>query len=62
MCPVNNPETERFRNECEARYVLELPFEERKPWLDSIGRVRGIEAQRYLEEEVKRQHKLRQAA
>lgn len=50
---------EQHRLECEARYVLNMPLRERKPWLNSIGRVRGPQAQKYLEDEVKRQHKLR---
>jgi len=52
-------ETEQFRRECEARYILAMPKEQRKPWLDSIGARRGKDAQAYLEEEVMRQHKLR---
>lgn len=52
-------QTEQRRRECEARWVLGLPKPQRKPWLDSIGRIRGLEAQAYLEEEVIRQHKLK---
>lgn len=51
-------QTEQFRRECEARGVLEMPKEKRKPWLDSIGKVRGKAAQEYLEEEVWRQFRL----
>lgn len=50
--------TEQFRRECEARYVLAMPKDQRKPWLDSIGKRRGPAAQRYLEDEVIRQHGL----
>lgn len=49
---------EQFRRECEARGVLKLPKPQRKPWLNSIGKVRGKAAQEYLEEEVIRQHRL----
>lgn len=56
---MTSDETEQHRRECEAREILEMPFHKRKPWLDSIGRVRGKAAQKYLEDEVRRQHKLR---
>lgn len=49
---------EKFRNECEARWVLALPKPQRKPWLDSIGKKRGEPAQKYLESEVIRQYRL----
>lgn len=52
---------EQFRRVCEARYVLAMPFDARKAWLDSIGRRRGKDAQDYLEEEVIRQHKIMRA-
>jgi len=52
-------QTEQYRRECEARWVLSLPHRERKPWLDAIGRRRGPEAQKYLEEEVIRQFRLK---
>lgn len=51
--------TEQFRRECEARWILAMPKEARKPWLDSISKVRGKAAQKYLEEEVIRQHRMR---
>lgn len=51
-------DVEQHRRECEARYVLAMPREARKPWLDSIGKRRGLAAQKYLEEEVIRQHRL----
>lgn len=53
---------EQFRRECEARWVLGLPKPQRKPWLDSIGKRRGPEAQAYLEAEVVRQHRLKKEA
>ena len=49
---------EQHRRECEARWVLSLSKEQRKPWLDSIGKRRGPDAQKYLEDEVIRQHRL----
>jgi hypothetical protein len=55
---VTPQEIEQHRLVCEARYVLAMPKEARKPWLDSIGKRRGPEAQKYLEVEVIRQHKL----
>lgn len=53
---------EQYRLECEARHVLSMPREQRKPWLDSIGKRRGRAAQKYLEEEVIRQHKMKKEA
>lgn len=53
---------EQRRRECEARYVLAMPKDRRKPWLNAIGKIRGLEGQRYLEEEVIRQHKLARGA
>lgn len=53
---------EQHRLECEARYVLSMPYAQRKPWLDSIGKRRGLEAQRYLEAEVTRQFRLKKEA
>lgn len=50
---------EQHRLACEARYVLAMPKEARKPWLNSIGKRRGPDAQAYLEEEVVRQHRLK---
>lgn len=52
-------QTEQRRRECEARHVLSLPKPERKPYLDRIGKRRGHAAQKYLEEEVVRQFKLK---
>jgi len=53
---------EQRRRECEARYVLSMLYAQRKPWLDSIGKKRGLEAQKYLEAEVKRQFRLKKEA
>ncbi len=55
-------ETEQHRLACEARHVLAMPYHERKPWLDSIGKRRGKAAQKYLEAEVKRQFRLKKEA
>jgi len=49
---------EQYRRECEARGVLRLPFEKRRPWLESIGKRRGEAGRRYLEGEVIRQYRL----
>jgi len=49
---------EQYRRECEARGVLRLPFEKRKPWLEAIGKRRGAAGRKYLEEEVIRQYRL----
>ena len=55
-------QTEQYRRECEARWVLGLPKQDRKPWLNSIGERRGKDAQAYLEEEVIRQYRLMKEA
>lgn len=53
---------EQHRLACEARHVLSMPYAQRKPWLDAIGKKRGPEAQKYLEAEVKRQFRLKKEA
>lgn len=53
---------EQRRRECEARHILALPYGQRKPELDAIGKKRGPEAQKYLEAEVKRQFRLKKEA
>ncbi|MFT0532250.1 hypothetical protein ACMHYJ_05355 [Castellaniella hirudinis] len=58
FAPISPEAVEQHRRECEARRVLSLPKPERRPWLDSIGKRRGQAAQKYLEDEVIRQHKL----
>jgi len=55
-------DTEQFRRECEARHILKMPKPARKPWLDQIGKRRGAAAQKYLEDEVIRQHRLMKEA
>lgn len=55
---MTRQQIEQFRHECEARHVLSLPFSERKPYLEGIGRKRGEVAKAALESEVRRQYKL----
>lgn len=54
--------TEEHRRACEARQILAWPFEKRRPYLELVGKRRGEAAQRELEMEVKRQHRLTKAA
>lgn len=54
--------SEVWRRQCEARHVLSLPFDRRVPYLNLVGRKRGIEAQQYLEQEVRRQFAKRRKA
>ena len=53
---------EQHRLACEARHILSMPYDQRKPELDAIGKKRGLEAQKYLEAEVKRQFRLKKEA
>lgn len=46
--------TEAWRLECEARSILLMRFNERRAFLDMVGKKRGKEAQEKLEVEVKR--------
>lgn len=55
-------DAEAQRLECEARHVLSLPFDRRIPYLALVGRKRGAEAQRNLEQEVRRQYAQRRKA
>lgn len=55
-------DAEARRRECEARYVLSLPFDRRVPYLALVGRKRGADAQRELEREVRRQYAQRRKA
>jgi hypothetical protein len=59
---MTSQQIEQRRLECEARHVLSMPYAQRKPWLDAIGKKRGPEAQKYLEAEVKRQFRLKKEA
>ena len=36
-------ESERWRKDCEIRYVMNLPFAERRPYLNMVEKVRGKE-------------------
>ncbi|CUJ62198.1 hypothetical protein OII53_06130 [Achromobacter ruhlandii] len=54
--------SEEWRRQCEARHVLSLPFDKRVPYLNFVGRKRGVQAQQYLETEVRRQHAKRRKA
>ena len=54
--------SEEWRWQCEARHVLSLPFDKRVPYLNFVGRKRGVHAQQYLEAEVRRQHATRRKA
>jgi len=54
--------SEMRRRECEARYVLTLPFDRRKPYLDLVAKRRGAEARLGLEQEIKRQFAVRRKA
>lgn len=54
--------SEAWRLQCEAHHVLSLPFDRRVPYLNLVGRKRGIEAQQYLEQEVRRQFAKRRKA
>lgn len=59
---MTSQQIEQRRLECEARHVLSMPYAQRKPELDAIGKKRGLEAQKYLEEEVIRQFRLKKEA
>ncbi|HET8635463.1 MAG TPA: hypothetical protein VFL96_01290, partial [Acidobacteriaceae bacterium] len=59
---VTPQQIEQHRRECEALHVLAMPYHERKPWLNAIGKRRGLAAQQYLEAEVRRQHQLKREA
>ena len=51
-----------WRLECEARHILSLPFAERKPFLELVGKRRGAMARTALELEIRRQHRLAKVA
>ncbi|WP_455768472.1 DUF7696 family protein [Achromobacter xylosoxidans] len=42
--------------------MLTLPFDRRKPYLDVVGKRRGVVARQDLEQEIKRQFALRRKA
>lgn len=45
-------ESERWRKDCEIRYVMNLPFAERRPYLNSVEKVRGKESADKLRNDV----------
>ena len=45
-------ESERWRRDCEIRHVMNLPFAERRPFLNSVEKVRGKEAADKLRSDV----------
>ena len=49
--------TEQYRLECEARYLLTLPLQTRRKELNEIEKFRGINAVEYLKQEILKQHK-----
>ncbi|GEM_PF-6843324 len=59
---MSHQATEKHRHECEARHVLAMPFSERKPFLELVGKRRGEVAKRSLELEIRRQHQMAKVA
>ncbi|KAA0910666.1 hypothetical protein [Pusillimonas sp. ANT_WB101] len=59
---MTSAQTEQHRRECEARFILGLPFHEREPRLALVAKRRGEPGRKYLEVEIHRQHKARRAA
>ncbi|MCQ9618371.1 hypothetical protein L1889_18195 [Paenalcaligenes niemegkensis] len=59
---MRHQSTEQYRHECEARYVLSMPFNARKPFLELVGKRRGDAAKTALELEVRRQYRLSKEA
>jgi hypothetical protein len=51
---LNNTYSEEWRLECEAKYVLSIPKNERKAYLITIEDKRGKEAREKLEKEILR--------
>lgn len=51
-------ETEQFRRECEARYVMKMPGNERQAHYDAIGKIRGDKARSVLIDAVNKQYKI----
>lgn len=44
--------SEKYRHECEVRYIASQPLETRRKLLALIGGARGVEAQKKLEAEL----------
>ena len=40
---------EEYRHECELRYIIKLPLQNRRKYLALVGERRGIKAQRKIE-------------
>ncbi|WP_420808846.1 DUF7696 family protein [Bordetella avium] len=55
-------DSETHRRECEARHVLGLPFDQRAPYLALVGKRRGADQQKILEQEIRRQFEIRRKA
>ena len=51
--------TEQYRLECEAKYLLTLPLTQRRNELNEIEKFRGIKAVEYLKQEILKQNKLK---
>lgn len=51
---LNNSYSEEWRMECEARYVLSIPKEQRKNYLADVESKRGKEPRLQLEQEILR--------
>lgn len=49
----NDTSSERFRAECEARYVLKQPLADRRKYLDGVEKNRGVGARAYLEDFIR---------
>lgn len=54
---LNNYYSEEWRMECEARYVLSIPKQERQNYLADVEGKRGKEARLTLEAEIMKQWK-----
>lgn len=59
---MTDTRSETYRRECEARTVLSWEFEQRRPYLDLVGKRRGEAAKKALEAEIRRQHRLAREA
>ena len=44
--------SEEYRHECELRYIIKLPLQNRRKYLALVGERRGIEAQRKIEADL----------
>ena len=44
--------SEEYRHECELRYIIKLPLQNRRKYLVLVGERRGIEAQRKIEADL----------